>query len=84
MNKKKGMVEDSEYTKFNISLSEDTELFLDRLKLEIREKSGARLSRSELIRASIRYVKSLKPDLSSVRSEEDLLEALLEASKRRT
>lgn len=83
MNKKQGMVESDEYTKFNISLSSDTELFLDRLKLEIREKSGARISRSELIRAALRYVKSLKPDLSMVRSEEDLLKALQEASRKK-
>lgn len=83
MNKKLGHTESGEFTKFNISLSSDTELFLDRLKLEIREKSGARISRSELIRAALRYVRNLKPDLSMVKSEEDLLKALQEASRNR-
>ena len=77
------MVESEKFTKFNISLSSDIELFLDRMKLEIREKSGARMSRSEIIRAALRYVRNLKPDLSSVKDETTLLEALQLASKNR-
>jgi|WetSurMetagenome_2_1015567.scaffolds.fasta_scaffold767040_1 hypothetical protein len=83
MNKKLGHIESDNFTKFNISLSSDIELFLDRLKMDIREKSGARMSRSELIRAAIRYVKTLKPSLSSVKNETDLLNALQEASRKK-
>jgi hypothetical protein len=63
-------------------LSEDAELYLDRLKQTIRDKSGVRLSRSELIRGAIRYVITLNPDLSSIKDENDLLEALKNASKK--
>jgi Arc/MetJ-type ribon-helix-helix transcriptional regulator len=79
MNKKAGHPENQDFIKFSICLSEETELFLDKLKTDIREKGGARLSRSEIIRAAIRYVKVLKPDLSGIKNEEDLLNSLIAA-----
>jgi len=83
MNKKAGHVEKDLFTKFSISLSEDTEMFLDEVKAIIRDKSKVRVSRSEIIRAAIRYVKTLKPDYSNIKNENDLLEALISASRKK-
>ncbi len=83
MNKKAGHVENGKFTKFSISLSEDVEVFLDDVRAEVRAKSKVRLSRSEIIRAAIRYVKSLKPNYSGIKDENDLLEALISASKKK-
>jgi len=83
MNKKSGFPEGTtNYSKFSISLSEDVELFLDHFKHEIREKNGARISRSEIIRAAIRYISTLKPDLQGIKNEGDILERFINASRK--
>jgi len=83
MNKKQGFPEAVQYTKFSISLSEDVEIFLDKIKSEIRLNGGKRVSRSEIIRAALRYVKSLDVDLKNIEDENELLERFKAASKNR-
>jgi len=82
MNKKQGFPESDSYTKFSISFSRDVERFLDRVKDEIRDKGGKRISRSEIIRAALRYVQSLKVDLENVEDEDELLERFKTANKK--
>lgn len=82
MNKRSGFAEtNEEYRKFSISLSQDTEFFLDDLQREIRIKKGFRVSKSEIIRASLRYLKALKPDLRNIKDENDLLERFLKSGE---
>lgn len=81
MNKREGLPEKGEYRKFSISLSEQTESHLDDLQRTIRKKKGFRVSKSEIIRAAIRYILTLKPDLKEVKDESDLLERFRQVTK---
>lgn len=81
VNKREGLPEKGEYRKFSISLSEETESQLDDLQRTIRKNKGFRVSKSEIIRASIRFVLTLKPDLKNVKDETDLLTRLKKAAE---
>jgi len=83
MNKKQGFPESAPYTKFSISFSRDVENFLDDIKAEIRKRDGNRVSRSEIIRAALRYVQSLDVDLKNVTDEDELLKRFKAANKKR-
>lgn len=82
MNKKRGFPESGSYTTFSVSLSEDTELFLDQFKDKIRSLGGGRVSRSEIIRAALRYIRTLRVDLRGVRDESDIFDRFVEAARR--
>jgi len=65
--------------RFNLILSREDSLFIDRLAREIDDRVGARVSRSEIVRASIagaRELHRLAP-LAACKSETDLAVQML-------
>jgi Arc/MetJ-type ribon-helix-helix transcriptional regulator len=83
LNKRKGYTEKAgDYRKFCITLPEDLESFVDDLVRDVRKKKGFRLSKSEVIRAALKYMKSLDLNLESVKDENDLIERIEAAAEK--
>lgn len=61
-----------DWSKVTVVLYDRQVLFLDRLALDIRAKSGASISRAEIIRALIDVLEAGRLDLSAATSEADL------------
>jgi len=70
-------VHDEAWTKVTVVLFDRQILFLDRLSSSIRDKSGAAISRAQLIRALIDSVAGSDIDLTTARSEADMRATLL-------
>ena len=78
MNKTKGLG-GGRYRKVTITLPEDLEAFIDDLRRTIREQQGYSLGRTEIIRAAISYLRTIKIDLREIHDEEELLARLKKA-----
>lgn len=70
-------VHDEAWTKVTVVLFNRQIVFLDRLAANIRAKSGAAISRAQLIRALLDAVTDADIDLTSATSEADLKATLL-------
>ena len=70
-------VHDEAWTKVTVVLFNRQIVFLDRLAANIRAKSGAAISRAQLIRAVLDAVTDADVDLTSATSEADLKATLL-------
>ena len=68
---------DEKWTKVTCVLFNSQIAWLDHLAADIRMKTGAALSRAELIRAMIGAVQEKKIDLTKVTSEEDTMKTIL-------
>lgn len=62
--------------KTTVILPPDLIMYLDRLGLDIRVKTGWKVRRTEIIRALIIALKESDLDLSSCKSEDDLADAV--------
>ncbi len=78
MNKNKKL-NDENYRKVMVTLIPKQEQFLDKLRLQISEKSNTRISRTEIIRALVDYLSTLKLNLKDISDERDLLKRIKEA-----
>ncbi len=78
MNKKEGRPEKGTYRKYTIHLTDRSDEILEGLQKMVRESGGYRISKSELIRASIDLLNSAKRKIewNDIRSEEDLIDRL--------
>ena len=70
-------VHDEAWTKVTVVLFNRQIVFLDRLAASIRARSGAAISRAQLIRALVDAVSDGDIDLTTARSEQDLKATLL-------
>jgi hypothetical protein len=70
-------IHDEEWTKVTVVLFNRQIVFLDRLAANIRAKSGAAISRAQLIRGLVDGVSDSEIDLTTTRSEADLKATLL-------
>lgn len=68
---------DERWTKVTCVLFNSQIAWLDHLAADVRMKTGAALSRAELIRAMISAVQEKKIDLTEVTSEEEALKTIL-------
>lgn len=75
MNKNKSF----EYRKVMITLKPEQEAFLDELCTSIRSCGGTSISRTEVIRALVDYLKLLPLNHEDIRDEYDLLERIKSA-----
>jgi len=66
-------VQNESWTKVTCVLFESQITWLDQLAVDIRKKTGAALSRAELIRSMIGAIQEKGFDLTKVTSEEDAL-----------
>jgi hypothetical protein len=65
-----------DWSKVTVVLYDRQILFLDRLALDIRAKSGASISRAEIIRALVDVLEAGGLDLADVTSEESMKAAI--------
>ncbi|HTM24073.1 MAG TPA: hypothetical protein VL225_02705 [Vicinamibacterales bacterium] len=70
-------IHDEAWTKVTVVLFNRQIVFLDRLAANIRARSGAAISRAQLIRALLDAVTDANIDLTSATSEADLKSSLL-------
>lgn len=63
--------------KMTVIMPPDQVAFLDRLCLDIRAKTGAKVRRTEVIRALVAALKDSKVDLTTCGSEETLTAAIV-------
>ena len=68
-----------EYRKVMITLTPEQERFLDAFRSEVRTLKGSSLSRTEIIRALVDYLATLKLNLKDIKDEKDLLERIRKA-----
>ncbi|MCP4648619.1 MAG: hypothetical protein GY853_00880 [PVC group bacterium] len=81
MNKNKKLA-DGNYRKVMITLVQEQEQFLDKLRMEIAKKSNTRMSRTEIIRALVDYLATLKLNLSGIKDEKDLKKRIIESIRK--
>lgn len=70
-----------EYRKVMITLTPEQEKFLDEFCSEVRSQKGSSLSRTEIIRALVDYLATIKIDLHGIKDEKQLLERIKNAVK---
>jgi hypothetical protein len=75
-------VDESEFHRFNVVLSRDVEDLLEDLRQKIRKGRGLRVNKSEIIRAAIRNLGTLRLRLADIKDESDLLQRIIEASRK--
>lgn len=66
--------------RLNLTLSHDLDAAINDVGYRARATGGARLAKTEVIRAACRLLLELKPDLTGVKSEDELLERLRTAA----
>src|SRR5689334_11374551 len=70
------------WTKVTVVLMDSEVLFLDRLAADIRASSGATITRAHLIRALVDALAASDLDLTTSRSQKDLVRAVSERLNR--
>ena len=66
--------------RLNLTLSQELDAEIDDVGYRARATGGARLAKTEVIRAACRLLLELKPDLNGVRDEDELLRRLRAAA----
>lgn len=72
----------SGYRKVTITLPPEHEAFLADFALRLRTEGGRKLATTEIVRALILALRRLDPDLSQVKTEEELAERIVESMGR--
>ena len=73
---------ESEFHRFNVVMTRDVEDLVEDLRQSIRKGRGMRVNKSEIIRAAIRNLGTLKLNLTNVLDETDLLKRIIDASRK--
>jgi hypothetical protein len=76
-------VHQESWTKVTVILLNRQVVYLDRLLANVRAETGSVVRRAEIVRALIDFLSESRIDLTQVRSEADLREALLNLAKER-
>lgn len=77
------MVTESKENYFRVPITMPAEMveYLDGLGMESKKTGGHKIPNTMIVRCAIRLVGRLKPDVTNVRSEEELQERLLDACR---
>jgi hypothetical protein len=72
----------AEYRAITLTINQDQEDFLDKVRKEIKRSGGFSLARTEIVRAAIEGLRLLDPDLKNIKREEDLVARILSSIKK--
>ncbi len=73
----------SEYIRVNLTLPDELDRVLQELGNDARATGGYKLPKTMIMRALVRLLMRLDVDPSGVRTEDELLERILQATKKR-
>ncbi|MFC1717621.1 hypothetical protein ACFL6S_28425 [Candidatus Poribacteria bacterium] len=73
----------SEYIRVNLTLPDELDRVLQELGNDARATGGYKLPKTMIMRALVRLLMKLDVDPSGVRTEDELLERILQATKKR-
>lgn len=65
------------YFRVSLTLPKNLDDYLEMLGSDIKSKGGFKLAKTEIIRAMIRAMMTLKPELKNIKSEQDLESKIL-------
>ena len=71
-----------EYIRVNLTLPDELDRVLQELGNDARATGGYKLPKTMIMRALVRLLMTLEVDPSGVRSEDELLERILQATKK--
>ncbi len=71
----------SQYFRLNLTLPEALDRFLEEVGMEAKSTKGYKLPKTLILRALIRMMGEMDVDVSGVRTEEELIERLLQAAR---
>ncbi len=78
-----GDIPKSEYIRVNLTLPDELDRVLQELGNDARATGGYKLPKTMIMRALVRLIMTLDVDLSGVKTEDELLERILQAIKKR-
>jgi hypothetical protein len=73
----------SEYIRVNLTLPDELDRVLQKLGNDARATGGYKIPKTMIMRALVRLLMELDVDPSGIRTEEELLERILKAVKKR-
>lgn len=73
----------SRYFRINLTLPDALDRFLEEVGIEAKAGGGYKLPKTMILRALVRLMAELDVDVDGVRTEEELLDRLVAAVKRR-
>lgn len=73
----------SRYFRLNLTLPEALDRFLEEVGIEAKAAGGYKLPKTLVLRALVRFMAELDVNIDGVRTEEELLDRLLSAARRR-
>lgn len=73
----------SEYIRVNLTLPDELDRVLQKLGNDARATGGYKIPKTMIMRALVRMLMELDVDPSGIRTEEELLERILKAVKKR-
>ncbi len=76
-------VSKAHYFRLNLTLPESMDRFLEEVGIEAKAGKGYKLPKTLILRALIRLMSELDVDVGGVKTEEELLDRLLAALKRK-
>ncbi len=71
----------SEYFRINLTLPEALDRFLEEVGMEAKATKGYKLPKTLIVRALVRMMGEMDVDVSGVKTEEELIERLLQAPR---
>lgn len=78
-----GKTPKAQYFRINLTLPEALDRFLEEVGMEARATKGYKLPKTLIVRALVRMMGELDVDVSGVKTEDELLDRLIDAAKRR-
>ena len=83
MRKSTGRPDKSKHYRAELTLPESLDQYLSEFGRESRSTGGYKLAKTEIIRALIKVLMKLKVDVSGVKDEDELVERIMSAIKKR-
>lgn len=71
-----------DYFRVPITMPSDMVAYLEDLGIQCKKSGGHKIANTMIVRSAIRLVMALEPDLSKVKTEEELESRLKEAAKK--
>jgi len=71
-----------DYFRVPITMPSDMVAYLENLGIQCKKSGGHKIANTMIVRSAIRLVMALEPDLSKVKTEEELESRLRESAKK--